>query len=489
MKINTQNHLLPKLAKSTTLMLCVLTLFFVCSCKKEIKEEKETNTLPSSRIDETSAFKELLSISGLNESLKTAFDESYCKYSQNQDGNKLWVVALKKGSLSFTKAKAFISLKKKELFVLVLSYEYDRGSYKQGDFGTYTGTISFYDGNINKIKDLIYEKGNLKQIIPANCPTCVLCGNCPPPAAVDWCVSYPMLCGSNNGSNDPGEWQNMQPGDGGGGGSGTTYSATVSYLISTLSLPEAQANWLANNPARADEMYNYLNNSNSSVTFDEKKQIAYDHLFNMMSDASYLAFVVNHSQTSTNVIVWWEDDTWLDNPNNFNLDLDPDENNEYGELTAAEKALVKAHPQAAAAIWFNKSIAENQTVAKMGANGLNDQSDAFRHCFFQAINTMAVGASLTQHFSDAHESEVPTQLQLEKQMDLFNNSVGIAYGQSLSFWTSVSELADGVRGKVFNGELKYLKPINYSDPNFWGTSPSNATHGITSSTALTPTNQ
>ncbi len=78
-------------------------------------------------------------------------------------------------------------------------------------------------------------------------------------------------------------------------------------------------------------------------------------------------------------------------------------------------------------------------------------------------------------------------------MDLFNNSVGITYGQSLGFWTSVSALADGVYDKVTNGELLYLKPIDLSDPNFWGTgglsNPNTATHGITSSTALTPTNQ
>jgi len=138
---------------------------------------------------------------------------------------------------------------------------------------------------------------------------------------------------------------------------------------------------------------------------------------------------------------------------------------------------------------MNKSIAENQTISKMGNNGLNDKSDAFRHCFFQAINTMSLGASITKQFADAHESEVPSQLQKEKDMDLYNNGVGISYGQSLSFWTSVSELANDVYDKVTNGELRYLKPIDYSDPNFWGTGPNNATHGITSSTSLTPTNQ
>jgi len=146
--------------------------------------------------------------------------------------------------------------------------------------------------------------------------------------------------------------------------------------------------------------------------------------------------------------LWWEDDTWLSNPNNFNLDLDPEQTNEYGPLTAAEKFLVRTYPREALIIFNNKSIAEAQTVSKMGGNGLNDKSDAFRHAFFQAINTLSVGASLTQLFADAHESEVPAQLQKEKDMDLFNNSVGITTGQNMSFWTSVNTLADEILDKV-----------------------------------------
>ena len=37
--------------------------------------------------------------------------------------------------------------------------------------------------------------------------------------------------------------------------------------------------------------------------------------------------------------------------------------------------------------------------------------------------------------------------------------------------------------KLLNGDLRYLKPINYNDPNF------GYTHGITVNTLLKPTNQ
>lgn len=156
--------------------------------------------------------------------------------------------------------------------------------------------------------------------------------------------------------------------------------------------------------------------------------------------------------------------------------------------------MVNAHPFEALALWSSKTTAEHQTVLKMGVNGLNDKSDAFRHAFFQSLNTVRIGSSLTQQFADAHETENPPQLQKEKEMDLFNNSVGIAHGKTLSpvFWT-VSAIADAIYIKVTNGELMYLKPINFNDPDFWGTGgvgyPNTATHGITASTTLTPTNQ
>ncbi len=142
----------------------------------------------------------------------------------------------------------------------------------------------------------------------------------------------------------------------------------------------------------------------------------------------------------------------------------------------------------------------------MGTNGLNDKSDAFRHAFFQALNTVRIGAPLTRKFADAHETEVPSQLEKERQMDLFNNSVGIAYGETVDrvYWT-VGAISNGIYNKVTNGELIYLKPTlpppffpngqpnPNGDPNFYGTggvnNPRTATHGIYSATQLIPTNQ
>lgn len=89
-------------------------------------------------------------------------------------------------------------------------------------------------------------------------------------------------------------------------------------------------------------------------------------------------------------------------------------------------------------------------------------------------------------------------------MDLFNNSIGIAYGKTQSYPASTpAMIANAIYIKVLNGEMIYLSPIGLpkfntssqlinptGDPNFYGTNnPVTATHGITASTLLIPTNQ
>ncbi|MCC6180525.1 MAG: hypothetical protein IT237_01695 [Bacteroidia bacterium] len=269
------------------------------------------------------------------------------------------------------------------------------------------------------------------------------------------------------------------------------------------------------------EYFNYLKNSfsnNTTLTSEDlfwKSTYECNKIFNYfynlrLTDPECQTLYNNYLYTYQGYTTghhWWMNEDWLDNPSNFNLDIDPKNNNQYDKLTAAEKALVKANPRAAMIIKSNKSIVEQQTIIIMGNNGLNDKSDAFRHAFFQSLNTVRIGASLTQQFSDAHETETPIQLIKEKQMDLFNNSIGIAHGQAVSstMWT-VNIIANDIYTKVLNGELKYLSPIwsakfNTSgqlinpagDPNFYGTNgtynPATATHGITASTLLIPTNQ
>ncbi len=312
MQTNIPNQLLYKTNLALRTFLTLFTLLMVFSCQKQVEElkrsiqinEKEHLITKTSNQKESKDLKLLLSLPNLNDSLKNAFNFEYYKYELQADGNNLWVIGLKHGRFGLNNAKAFISLQKEQLSILILSYDYNKASYIRGDFTTYTGTIGFYDKNVIKTKVLYYVEGILKPIISSGFTTLSLCGNCPPPQQVNWCYSFPQFCSTGGGgSNEPGEWQVPQPED--GGGTSTSYSPTVSNLIFTLSLPEAEANWLANNPSRAGEMENFLLNGDySELTFEDKKRIAYDHLFNMMDNPDYLEMVVDYSVSVAVVHPW-----------------------------------------------------------------------------------------------------------------------------------------------------------------------------------------
>jgi hypothetical protein len=184
--------------------------------------------------------------------------------------------------------------------------------------------------------------------------------------------------------------------------------------------------------------------------------------------------------------LWWENDTWLDA--NFTLGVDTD--SIYYKLTADEKALVKAFPMTALAINKNRLLAFAECDSRFGlGGGENDLKDAFRHAYFQAINmgsifTDKLAVILLAH---AHESEVPTHLIKEKQMDLYNNNEGFMLSTIFSTNTAISNV---IWQKLVNGQLRYLSPINRSDPFFNQFSDGSVgTHGIGIQTQLIPTNQ
>jgi hypothetical protein len=155
-----------------------------------------------------------------------------------------------------------------------------------------------------------------------------------------------------------------------------------------------------------------------------------------------------------------------------NIDIDG-----YGNLNDAEKELVKTFPLQAIEIAKNRQRAVDMTIDLFGNNGRNDCSDAFRHAYFQAINTISVGSFVTKKFSDAHESDTPSNLILEKQMDLHNNSLGNYIGDTCNG----CDVSQKIMEALNTGDLYFLSPINYSDPNFQNTG------GITSQTSLVST--
>jgi hypothetical protein len=184
--------------------------------------------------------------------------------------------------------------------------------------------------------------------------------------------------------------------------------------------------------------------------------------------------------------LWWENDTWMD----ANFSMGVDEPGEYDKLTADEKKLVKIYPVTAYILYKNMTKAFAECDVRFGIGpALNNKKDAFRHAYYQAINygsliTDKIGVLL---FAFAHESETPQHLLKEKEMDLFNNNVGFAVG---SVFISNATASDEVWAKLLAGELRYLSPINFSDPYYdFFAGGATGTHGINPLTNLIPTNQ
>ena len=295
----------------------------------------------------------------------------------------------------------------------------------------------------------------------------------------------------------------------GGGGNGSannppyasTFTEKLNFLLNQLDMTPESYEFLPTSESTVNEMYDYLYNNLN----DERIEIASDHIQKMAVDPGYLTFVgAYRASTGNSIIPWWNNQNWLSNPTNFHLDI-TQVNNQYDELTEAEKTLVKIYPLQAYVIKQNIGVAMSMSAATGLPGPLNGKQDAFRHAFFQAINTRDVtprivgnsaasSALIVSMFAIAHESEVPLQLQLEKQMDIFNNNVGISY--CWSCWTtSDNAIANAILSKLNNGELKYIKPLDFISSPIYDANHdriqdcASCLNGILPSSVLTPTNQ
>ncbi len=141
---------------------------------------------------------------------------------------------------------------------------------------------------------------------------------------------------------------------------------------------------------------------------------------------------------------------------NAKLGLDDD-----SALNPCEIALAIQFPVEAYTMYKNKKIAESITVSIFGINGLNDCSDAFRHAFFNAINTRDTNSSVALMFSSAHECDTPEHLIREKEMDLFNNKAGIDIGKNNANYNN-AEMANAVLLKLLGGNLRRLSNLSNS---------------------------
>ncbi len=107
----------------------------------------------------------------------------------------------------------------------------------------------------------------------------------------------------------------------------------------------------------------------------------------------------------------------------------------------------------------NSRIALVDTFNEISANvSLNNgKSDAFRHAFWNAIDTRDIGLIMTIIFTNAHEWE---ETGIDSQMDLFNNNQGRLIGVNYNNSTSNHIIEFAIIQAVFDGVLEYLSPTD-----------------------------
>lgn len=102
----------------------------------------------------------------------------------------------------------------------------------------------------------------------------------------------------------------------------------------------------------------------------------------------------------------------------------------YQRLHQAEKDFLFWHPIAALSFNTNANTALAEARKRFGPSTLhNGSGDAFRHCYWSAMNARDHGVTLARGFGDAHE-DWNGNPEAERKMDQHNNGVGFGLGSS-----------------------------------------------------------
>jgi hypothetical protein len=297
---------------------------------------------------------------------------------------------------------------------------------------------------------------------------CDNCGGCPHGECIPVGRDCAFYCISDF-SNEP-DWPSGYPISGtgglftgsGGGGTGNTLPTSPAgrSLINQRVITAAQGTWLDQNMSTQFQMLlDYLNDQTDIGQDEKARELITAHVKQLMDNEGYRDRNVASPRLGT--AEWAQ--TLRFNMLNANRSSNPE-----------EIALTITYPTQAFLIYVNSFNAISMTIEKTGYNGYNDKSDAFRHTYFQAINTKSVGAYITLLFANAHETTPPI-IDAERAMDTFNNLVGINIGSNAPY-VGDEEVATRVLNNSNNGLLRYLSPLGINNE-------------VISTTRLIPTNQ
>lgn len=122
----------------------------------------------------------------------------------------------------------------------------------------------------------------------------------------------------------------------------------------------------------------------------------------------------------------------------------------YGSLNSVERDLALKHPSQAITVYNCANDAVSATLEYYGESGYQNNSDAFRHCCWNALMKKEMGATNANTWATAHESDSSG---IDKEMDLYNNYMGRIIDVS---GKSNSQIYELVKKKVKNGYCKRI---------------------------------
>lgn len=93
----------------------------------------------------------------------------------------------------------------------------------------------------------------------------------------------------------------------------------------------------------------------------------------------------------------------------------------YNNLNSEEKKLANENPVIAVAVYTWADEATSRTISIYGRNGLDDNSDAFRHGCWNILMTEHLGLNWASRWATAHEANSSG---VSRTMDLRNNQIG-----------------------------------------------------------------
>ena len=215
-------------------------------------------------------------------------------------------------------------------------------------------------------------------------------------------------------------------------------SSMISNIKNALDLSESELVWL-HNDATNDEIIlieNYINiNTVDDTLSNEAKEFG--------EQAITILLDYNNTLTFNELIIA------LEYEQDYRSIMSTSELTIFESISRTKQLAYLFNAQKA--LWKTDELFINSNY--------NGKGDAFRHAYFNALNTILLGSSLAESLSTAHEDKPPLYQYnyKENQMDLFNNEIGRARSNWLS--DGYSSLVESIIDAIETGELRYLSHL------------------------------